>query len=696
MSSRARFLSSPRTLTAQSALLLVISIVPVLLVLSGLNYRYDSAILQDQTRRNLREGVIRLDQTLSGVLLRELERLHTEATNATLGVATKARAAGPDRGALQQAYEQVAINDYRRIAYVNNDAARVLKSFRERFPNRAVVLLANRTGELLSTTTPLWPFWDVSSQPWWPDLARNGADAVTITAPVTVPGFESLLFLALPVTDAQNQVSGVVAVGLRFQDVVAPIMNQSDHAGSLIQLTTATGAVLYATSPGAVTQLPASWKPLFTSLDADTTEQGPDIVAYAPLQVAEGYPLDDARSIRAVNHLGWTILQITPQTVAFAALQGQGNLLGVSSVIAGIVLVLLTLGALQLSIRRLVTRPLQALEGSIHTIRQQGLTPPTLAAARQRLPQSINEVGRLGQLFGQMLEELMTLTQEQAQSYHQQQAAVRQLRAASTRLSAAAAQQEQITRQTNAILARTLAAFQAFDAAAVAIADGAWQVATQAAVLKAQHEAGQQAVVATQQVLDQLQQTAESLEQGAQSLVSDARAASTLSGEAQDIADTTHLLSLNALIEAAGAGAAGARFTVVASEVRDLANVAQRAAESIEQALERMSGQSHTTALAVQGARRAVYDGAAQMAVLVDFMQTLVQSADTLVLQAEQIRQHNTDQRDRSNAVHQSSSQLVQEMQDLTAASEQILAQAQDLLQLAGSLDHPRLDLIVT
>lgn len=57
----------------------------------------------------------------------------------------------------------------------------------------------------------------------------------------------------------------------------------------------------------------------------------------------------------------------------------------------------------------------------------------------------------------------------------------------------------------------------------------------------------------------------------------------TLTGEILAISQKTHLISLNASVEAANAGSAGKGFAVVANEVRNLANSSQEAANRIQE-----------------------------------------------------------------------------------------------------------------
>ena len=67
-----------------------------------------------------------------------------------------------------------------------------------------------------------------------------------------------------------------------------------------------------------------------------------------------------------------------------------------------------------------------------------------------------------------------------------------------------------------------------------------------------------------------------------------------------EIAQETHILSLNAAIEAVAAGAEGRRFSVVAEEVRHLAHRSQESVESVRNLLDEFAGSIRATIVATE------------------------------------------------------------------------------------------------
>jgi len=77
----------------------------------------------------------------------------------------------------------------------------------------------------------------------------------------------------------------------------------------------------------------------------------------------------------------------------------------------------------------------------------------------------------------------------------------------------------------------------------------------------------------------------------------------------QDIAAQTHLLALNASIEAAGAGEAGLRFSVVADEVRKLAERATQATRDIGTLIKDVQAETQDAVVAMESGTREVESG---------------------------------------------------------------------------------------
>jgi methyl-accepting chemotaxis protein len=104
----------------------------------------------------------------------------------------------------------------------------------------------------------------------------------------------------------------------------------------------------------------------------------------------------------------------------------------------------------------------------------------------------------------------------------------------------------------------------------------------------------------------------------------------------EEISEQTNLISLNAAIEAAGAGEAGARFGVVATEVRRLATRTLEAAGTVQQNLESIQTSINAMVMLREEEGRVVEDGQASVQRLVKkFEETLAMVATTRSAAAE-------------------------------------------------------------
>lgn len=87
---------------------------------------------------------------------------------------------------------------------------------------------------------------------------------------------------------------------------------------------------------------------------------------------------------------------------------------------------------------------------------------------------------------------------------------------------------------------------------------------------------------------EELAATTENLNNAAQALKGEVRKTDGVVNLIRDIAEETHMLGLNAAIEAARVGDAGRGFNVVAGEIRNLSQNTQRSAKEVMQALQEM------------------------------------------------------------------------------------------------------------
>jgi methyl-accepting chemotaxis protein len=223
--------------------------------------------------------------------------------------------------------------------------------------------------------------------------------------------------------------------------------------------------------------------------------------------------------------------------------------------------------------------------------------------------------------FNGMAERFETLTAEVDQT-------ARTLSDAIERAADAAGEIESQVHGQNELLGRGADEMQDLSASMEEIAATSDEVASAAEQVRTAAEEGQQAGQSVRAATDNVIGISDELLASVSELQNRMGAIEAVVEVIAEVADRTNLLALNANIEAARAGKAGDGFSVVADEVKQLANQTHEHTEEIATSIEKLQAQADRTVDASEASHEQVEVASGEIEDVLDSLEDIVEAAD--------------------------------------------------------------------
>lgn len=235
----------------------------------------------------------------------------------------------------------------------------------------------------------------------------------------------------------------------------------------------------------------------------------------------------------------------------------QSAAFAVYSIIVGGLVAAVLIVVLSIAIQRSITRPLQSFMSFAERVGEGDLTQRANVAGA-------DELGKLAGYLDRMALGLRDVAKQSTAVSENLNAATSQILASAQQQAAATAEQAAAVQQANVTMTE-------LSQSGAQISDRAKQVAAAAEAVSTASASGLQSVQSTNATMEGIREQAEAVAENVISLSEKTQAVGEIITSVNDIAEQSHLLALNAAIQAAVAGEHGRSFSVVAGEMKNLA-----------------------------------------------------------------------------------------------------------------------------
>ena len=335
-------------------------------------------------------------------------------------------------------------------------------------------------------------------------------------------------------------------------------------------------------------------------------------------------------------------------------------------IFGGSLLCFLLVALIGIATRLSITRRLDEFQQLVASVEKGDLT---------RSPESegSDEMGRLAHGLNQIVTRLRTMAA-------QTRSAAANLNAATVEILASAKEQSAVTGEQVAAYQETSATMHQVSQSGLQITERAKQVTTVAEAVSLANTTGVDAVQKANQTVEAIHEQAEAVAQNIVALSEKTQMVGDILATVNDIAEQSHLLALNAAIEAAAAGEHGRTFSVVAGEIKNLADQSKAATVQVKTILGDIQKEINTSVMLTEEAVKRVDIGRHQADVAASAIRNMTANIDQSVQAFQQIVAGTNQQQIGFENV-------MQAMKDLSRGSEQAAASTRQTEKSAASLN---------
>jgi methyl-accepting chemotaxis protein len=264
--------------------------------------------------------------------------------------------------------------------------------------------------------------------------------------------------------------------------------------------------------------------------------------------------------------------------------------------------------------------------------------------------------------------------------------AIQHVQSSSTELQTSANQQAVGAKETATAMSEVSSTMNELLVTSRQIAESAQQVARIAEETAGAARTGDQTVAASQEAIEGIRRQVNLIVGHMLELGKKSQQIGSVLDVINELAEQTNILSINATIEAAGAGEQGKRFAVVGDEIRKLADRVAGSSREIRALVEEIRGAVHTTVLATETGSKAVDAGLNHFE---EVTRGFKQIAGLVVTTTQAAREIELSTKQQTSAVEQVNSAIggaAQASRENEVSSSQTLQTATQLVRLSHNL----------